>query len=125
MTQKDDTLFILLLKHVKMESAIRRLAAGIEASLFYKDIKYLIFKMVINSGARVGAVARMVISAVEKAEDVQSEDTAYKVISVADHKTALQGPFHIPVSLVEHKALMNVYNATTPKFPEAQYPFVT
>lgn len=81
--------------------------------------------MVINSGARLCAVARMQICEVEKADDIDMRDISYKVISVADHKTSLQGPFQIPVSITEHNALMNVCKGTTSKVPDAKYSFVT
>lgn len=114
-----------LLKHENMEGAIHRLCTGTKTDTVNKDVRYLISKMVINSGARLGAVARMQISEVEGADDVAIGDKAYKVISVADHKTSLQGPFQIPVSKSEHQALLNICKRTRSKFPNAQYPFVT
>lgn len=99
--------------------------ADTKASTVNKDVRYLISKLVIHSGARLGAVARMQICEVERADDVAIGDKAYKVISLADHKTSLQGPFQIPVSMSEHKALLNVCKGTRSKFPDVQYPFVS
>jgi hypothetical protein len=81
--------------------------------------------MIINSGARAGAVTGATISEIEGAEKIKVGSWTSFVISVADHKMSLAGVFQIPLTLREHKALLNLCAYIKSKHPNANYPVVT
>mgnify|MGYP000040041647 CR=1 FL=1 len=88
-----------------MVEAIDRLVGGTAET---SDEKFIISKLVTNSGARIGAVSRMLISEIEGADQVNAQGSAYNVIRVADHNTSLQGPFLLPMTPVKHIALLYI-----------------
>ena len=113
------------LNHPSVTAATRKLAEGPPSPALLPLWRFLISVMLINSWARAGAVAGMTIGLAKSAQlVVQGEDRTY-VVSVADHKTGYQGPFQIPLTELEYKALGNVCENALRQNPQATLSFIT
>lgn len=89
------------------------------------NIKYIIATLLLNSGARTGAVSGLLIEEVLNGRAIKDGSRTSYVISISSHKTAYKGPVQVPLSVRESKALKIIALYALKRFPGALHPFLS